>query len=339
MMPQSLSLLLVAFPSEKRGAAMGAWGSVVALGAIIGPVVGGLILGLIAAAVVLLTAFIIWEMRVAEPMMKIELFKIRNFWVGNVIALAIAFGMLGIFFPMTLFLRQVLGFSPIRAGLTMTSMSAMILIAAPLAGRLTDKIGARWILVTGTGLMAVCIFFIISRIDLNTDWTTLFPALIVTGLGIGMTFAPITAAAMREVPPRIAGSTSGIINTMRNIGQILGIAFLGSFLQNRIGLHTSDALSNSGLEPGTVDGIIGYAKQDQLAEMATLVPSSTLNEIVTPALRAAFVDALHNTFLIGALACVVAAAVSLLIRNPPPRRATSTVERAKQDVVAMAMVE
>ncbi|MEA2523237.1 MAG: hypothetical protein QOF73_464, partial [Thermomicrobiales bacterium] len=292
MMPQSLSLLTVAFPPEKRGTAMGAWGSVVALGAIIGPVIGGLIvtdyawewiflinvpvgiiailatirivpesvdpkaskkidygglilsgvgifalvyaaiegnkegwtspliLGLFAASAVLMTAFIVWERRVPDPMMKLELFKLRNFWVGNVIALAIAFGMLGIFFPMTLFLQQVLGFSPIRAGLTMTPMSAMILIAAPLAGRLTDRIGARWILVTGTGLMAVGILFIITRIDLGTTWKTLLPALVVTGLGMGMTFAPMTAAAMREVPPRIAGSASGIINTMRNIGQV-----------------------------------------------------------------------------------------------------------------------
>jgi EmrB/QacA subfamily drug resistance transporter len=412
MMPQSLSLLTVAFPPEKRGAAMGAWGSVVALGAIIGPVIGGLIvtdfawewiflinlpvgivaiwatikivpesvdpsatkkldyvglvlsglgifalvyaaiegnkegwtsgliLGLFAASVVLLTAFVLWETHVADPMMKLELFKIRNFWVGNVIAVAIAFGMLGIFFPMTLFLQQVLGFSPIRAGLTMTPMSAMILIAAPLAGRLTDRIGARWILVAGTGLMAIGIFFIISRIDLNTDWKSLFPALVVTGLGMGMTFAPMTAAAMREVPPRIAGSASGIINTMRNIGQVLGIAVLGSYLQNRIGVETTDGLANSGLEPGVVGRIVDYAKQSQWAEMAALVPSSTMNDVVTPALRNAFVDALHSTFFVGAIACVMAAAVSLLIRNPPPRPVSAPAEaEAEREVAAMAMVE
>ncbi|MER3486437.1 MAG: MFS transporter, partial [Chloroflexota bacterium] len=217
MMPQSLSLLTVTFPPEKRGAAMGIWGGIVALGAIVGPIIGGLIvtdyawewiflinvpvgivavlatlrivpesvdplaskrldwgglvlsglgifslvyasiegnkkgwtspliLGLFAASAVLLTLFILWERRAADPMMKLELFRLRNFWVGNVIAIVVAFGMLGIFFPMTLFLQQVLGFSPIRAGLTMTPMSLMILIVAPLSGRLTDRIGARWI--------------------------------------------------------------------------------------------------------------------------------------------------------------------------------------------------
>jgi EmrB/QacA subfamily drug resistance transporter len=406
MMPQSLSLLTVAFPPEKRGAAMGAWGSVVALGAIVGPVIGGLIvtnyawewiflvnvpvgivailatirivpesvdplaskkldwgglvlsglgifalvyaciegnkegwtspliLGLFAASAVLLTAFVFWERRVSDPMMKLELFKLRNFWAGNVIALAIAFGMLGIFFPMTLFLQQVLGFSPIRAGLTLTPMSAMILVAAPLAGRLTDRIGARWILVGGTGLMAIGIFFIISRIDLDTTWQSLFPALVVTGLGMGMTFAPMTAAAMREVPPRIAGSASGIINTTRNLGQVLGIAVLGSYLQDRIGFHTSEKLANAGMEPAIVDQVVGFAKQSQWDQIAGLVSPETFTQVVTPALSDAFVAALHNTFFVGALACVCATLVSLLIRNPAPKAMAKKAEQEHAVVAA-----
>jgi hypothetical protein len=118
--------------------------------------------------------------------------------------------------------------SPIEAGLTMTPMSLAIMVAAPLAGRLTDRIGARWILVTGLTLMVSGILLIVSRIDLETDWRRLLPALLITGAGMGMTFAPMTAAAMAAVPPRIAGSASGIVNTMRNVGQVLGIAVLGA---------------------------------------------------------------------------------------------------------------
>jgi MFS family permease len=177
MMPQTLSLITVVFPPEQRGAAMGAWGSVVSLGAILGPIIGGiivsnfawqwiflinipigiaaiiatvaivpesvdplasrkidwggvllsgagifafvyaaiegnhrgwtdpLILGLIVLSILLLTAFVAWEKRAADPMMKLELFDIRNFSAGNVIGLLVSFGMLGIFFPMTLFLQ------------------------------------------------------------------------------------------------------------------------------------------------------------------------------------------------------------------------------------------
>jgi EmrB/QacA subfamily drug resistance transporter len=387
MMPQSLSLLTVAFPPEKRGAALGLWGSVVAMGAIVGPILGGLIatdyawewiflinvpvgifaifatmrivpestdplatrkfdwggvlfsgagifcivfasiegnhwgwtspliLGLYLLGVALLVAFVLWERRVADPMVKLELFQIRNFWVGNVIALIIAFGMLGIFFPMTLFLQQALGFSPIRAGLTMIPMSATIMIAAPLAGRLTDRIGARWILFSGTSLMTIGILFLIQRISLQSDWQGLMPALAVSGLGMGMTFSPMTAATMREVPNRIAGSASGILNTMRNIGQVLGIAILGSFLQNRMRFHTSEEIDGLGLPDEMASRVASLSAQNQFMAIQELVPSDLVGAVMA-ATQSAFVSAIHNTFFLGAVSCAVGAAFALLIRNP-----------------------
>jgi hypothetical protein len=136
----------------------------------------------------------------------------------------------------------------------------------------------------------------------------------------------MTAAAMREVPPRIVGSASGIINTTRNIGQVLGIAVLGSYLQNRIGAHTTERLATSGLEPGVVDRIVAYAQQSQWTEIAALVPAETLGQVVTPALQDAFVEALHNTFFVGGVACLVAAAAAVLIRNPARQKAGEAKE-------------
>jgi EmrB/QacA subfamily drug resistance transporter len=398
MMPQTLSLITVAFPPEKRGTAMGIWGGVVALGAVIGPIAGGLIvthyawewvflinvpigiaavlatlaivpesvdptasrkidwggvllsgtgilalvyasiegasrgwtspliLGLIALSAVLLSLFVWWERRSADPMMKIELFQIRNFWVGNLISLAVSFGMLGIFFPMTLFLQGALGFSPIRAGLTMTPMSLMILIAAPIAGRMTDRIGARWILVTGLSMMTVGIFMLRAAIAVDTTWRTLLPSLIVAGLGMGMTFAPMTAAVMAEVPPRIAGSASGILNTMRNVGQVLGIAVLGSVLQGRVGVHATERVDSFGLDPGVSSRVVDLARDGRLEAIPAVVPAGQTETLQTifGAVQHAFVDSLHETFIVGALACAVALGVSLLLRNPALRTAPAT---------------
>ena len=403
MMPQTLSLISVVFPPEKRGAAMGIWGGVVALGAVVGPIVGGLIvtdyawewvflinvpvgivailatlaivpestdpqaskridwgglvlsglgifalvyamiegphrgwtsaftLGLVAASAALIALFVAWERRANDPMMKLELFKIRNFWVGNVIAVAVAFGMLGIFFPMTLFLQGALGFSPIRAGLTMTPMSIMIMFSAPLAGRLTDKIGARWILVTGLSLMTGGILFIVSRITPETTWRTLLPALLVTGTGMGMTFAPMTAAVMAEVPPRIAGSASGILNTMRNVGQVLGIAVLGSVLQSRLGSHAADRLPELGLDGGVQAGIVGAVQDGRFDTVAGIVPAEQAANLpqIFAALRQTFVDGLHDTLYVGAAACLVAAACAFFIRNPRRRPAPVAARRAE----------
>ncbi len=370
MMPQSLSLLTVNFPAEKRGAALGIWGSVVALGAIVGPIVGGLIvtdfnwpwiflinlpvglvslvlvyrivpesndplashdidwtgvllsgvgifclvfaciegnrlgwtsttiLGLFLLSAILLGIFVWWERRVADPIVKIELFQNRNFTVANIIAMVVSFGMLGIFFPMTLFLQEVLGFSPIKAGLTMTPMSLMILVGAPISGRLSDRIGARWLLFSGTSIMAIGILLIIRQVSVTATQLSLAPALIVTGIGMGMTFSPMTAAAMRDVPPRVAGSASGVLNTTRNIGQVLGIAILGSVLQTRMGIHTGNALAPLGLESNTVDQVKEYASQNQFELIYGIIPANLIGD-VTEILKESFVLSLHNTFLVG----------------------------------------
>lgn len=387
MMPQSLSLLTVNFPAEKRGAALGIWGSVVALGAILGPIIGGLIvtnydwpwiflinlpvglvslflvhrivpeskdplasrkidwagvvisgvgifclvfaciegnrlgwsspeiLGLFLLSAILLGFFVWWERRVDDPIVKIELFRNRNFTVASIIAMVVSFGMLGIFFPMTLFLQEVLGFSPIKAGLAMTPMSLMILVGAPISGRLSDRIGARWLLFSGTAIMAVGILFIIRQTSVDTTAASLAPALIVTGIGMGMTFSPMTAAAMRDVPPRVAGSASGVLNTTRNIGQVLGIAILGSVLQTRMGVHTVDGLAPLGLSSGLVDQIKELASQNQFQQIFALIPAEQIGA-VTEVLKESFVMALHNTFVVGAISCGIASLLALLLRNP-----------------------
>ena len=391
MMPQSLSLLMVAFPQEKRGTALGIWGSVVAMGAIAGPIIGGLIvthfawewiflinlpvgiisilltirivpesvdplasgkidwgglvlsgtgifalvfaciegnrlgwtspeiLGAFALSVILLALFIWWERRVPDPMIKLELFRIRNFTVGNILATVIAFGMLGIFFPMTLFHQQALGYSPIKAGLSMTPMSVMIMVSAPFAGRFTDRIGPRWILFAGTSLMTVGILLIRQAVSLNTTPLSLAPSMMLTGLGMGMTFSPMTAAAMHDVPQRIAGSASVVLNTMRNIGQVLGIAILGSYLQNRIEFFTSDELADSSLDPATVDQVAGLASQNQFSEIIALIPADTATGIVR-LLNGSFVSAIHSTFLVAAIACSFGAIAALMLRNPKSRQ-------------------
>jgi EmrB/QacA subfamily drug resistance transporter len=399
MMPQSLSLLTVNFPAEKRGAALGIWGSVVALGAIAGPIIGGLIVtnydwpwiflinlpvglvslflvyrivpestdplasrkidwagvvisgvgifclvfaciegnrlgwtspeivGLFVASAILLGFFVWWERRVPDPIVKIELFQNRNFTVANIIAMVVSFGMLGIFFPMTLFLQEVLDFSPIKAGLTMTPMSLMILVGAPISGRLSDRIGTRWLLFSGTAIMALGILFIIRQTSTTTTQLSLAPALIVTGIGMGMSFSPMTAAAMRDVPPRVAGSASGVLNTTRNIGQVLGIAILGSVLQTRMAIHTADALEPLGFDSATAGQVKELASQNQFQQVFALIPTEQIGA-VTEILKESFVLALHNTFLVGAIACGIASLLALLLRNPRPAEVAQVAPEA-----------
>lgn len=404
MMPQTLSLITVVFPPDKRGAAMGIWGSIVSLGAVVGPVVGGLIVthyawewiflinvpvgilailatlaivpesvdpsasrridwggvllsgvgifaivfaliegnsmgwtdpvivGLFVAGLLLLGAFVWWERRASDPMMKLELFRLRNFSVGSLIAFIVAFGMLGIFFPMTLFLQGVLGYSPIRAGLTMMPTSLTIMIVAPLSGRLSDRIGARWILTGGLTLISAGILLIIASIDTTTTWQSLLPALLVTGAGMGMTFAPMTAAAMREVPPRIAGSASGILNTTRNVGQVMGIAVLGSLLQSWVGVYASQRLDGVPLDPAVHARLVEAIKSSQFELVAQIVPPDQADLLprIFHDIQLAFVSGIHNTFLVSAIVCACGALAASLMRNQTnQQREARQVERVE----------
>jgi MFS family permease len=281
------------------------------------------ILGLFVASAILMGIFVWWERRVDDPIVKIELFQHRNFTVANVIAMVVSFGMLGIFFPMTLFLQEVLDFSPVKAGLSMAPMSLMILVGAPISGRLSDRIGARWLLFAGTAIMAIGILFITYQVSVDTTVASLAPALVVTGIGMGMTFSPMTAAAMRDVPPRVAGSASGVLNTTRNIGQVLGIAILGSVLQTRMGTHTADGLGSLGLDSATSDKIVDLASQNQFNQIIPLVPPDQLGALMD-VIKEAFVQSIHNTFTVGAIACGIASLLALLIRNPKPAEVTQT---------------
>jgi MFS family permease len=238
--------------------------------------------------------------------------------------------MLGIFFPMTVFLQGALGMSPIEAGFTMLPNGLVLMFAAPLAGRLADRIGARWIIVSGLSLMSLGILLLISQISVTTThWSFVIP-LMVTGLGMGMTFAPTTASAMAQVPPRIMGSASGILNTMRNLGQVLGIAVLGSILQGRLGTHSAESLAAlPNLDPAVGADVADLLAQGRIEAIATAVPAP--NAEMVPAIldvaRNAFVLSLHETFAIGAIACLIGVGFALLIQNPAARGATAEQRR------------
>src|ERR671910_1550869 len=373
MMPQTLSLITIAFPPQKRGAAMGVWGSVVALGAVLGPLLGGYIVtdypwewiflinipvgivaifatlmvvpesrdplasgkldwgGLIFSAVAIFAlvyaliegpkfgwtspqtfglllvsaavfAIFVWRERHGDdPMVKVELFGIRNFWVANVIGLAIPFGLFGIFFPMTVFLQGALGMTPLEAGLTMMPMSLMLMVVAPVSGRLSDRIGARWILIAGLTFVTVGVLWITSQVSTTTNWRTLLPALLVTGTGMGMTFAPMTAAAMSRVPPRISGSASGILNTSRNIGQLLGIAVLGSVLQSRLGLHAGTEFRSLPIgDAAARDQIVELVREGRMEVIPSVIPPAMRDQlpVIFDSMRQAFVLSMHETFYV-----------------------------------------
>src|SRR5690606_9553502 len=154
----------------------------------------------------------------------------------------------------------------------------------------------RWLLVVGLSTAATGVAFLTTQISMGTSVWNLFPALVVTGLGMGMTFPPMTNATMREVPPRISGSASGILNTVRNVGQVFGIAILGSALQSWAGSNTSDRLANVAIDPAVKDQVADAAGDGRLELIPGLLPAdqSAQLPVVIDGVQRAFVDAMQS---------------------------------------------
>jgi hypothetical protein len=139
---------------------------------------------------------------------------------------------------------------------------------------------------------------------------------------MGMTFAPMTAAAMSQVPPRISGSASGILNTSRNIGQLLGIAVLGSVLQSRLGLHAGEEFGGLPIaDRALLDEIAGLVGTGQMEVIPTVVPPAMRDQlpIIFETVKQVFVLSIHETFYVAALICLVALGFSFLMQNPSRR--------------------
>src|SRR6266852_3729327 len=218
------------------------WGEIGSYGITIPEVIIG--------GVVLLVVFIFWERFQAEPLMPLSLFRDRNFAVANWVAAAISFGMLSLFLPIVIYLQSVRGFTALVAGLTFAPMSLTSMFVAPFAGRFADKVGGKYILLTGISLFTIGFGLVAIVAGPESTWLTFLGPAIIAGAGMGMTFAPMTTVAMRNISPQMSGAASGILNTTRQLGAAIGSAVVGALLQNHLATTLHDqAVSHAGALP------------------------------------------------------------------------------------------
>src|SRR4029453_18441312 len=145
------------------------------------------------------------------------------------LSLMVGLAMLGIFFYNSLFLQRVLGYGAIKTGATFLPMTVLIIFVAPVAGKLADRIGPRWLMGAGMVLLSVALL-LFATLTAASSWWNILPGLIVGGVGMAITMAPTTAAAMGAVPVDKAGVGSAVINSMRQVGGSLGIAIMGTLV-------------------------------------------------------------------------------------------------------------
>jgi EmrB/QacA subfamily drug resistance transporter len=193
----------------------------------------GLILGLFAVAIVGFAVFVTLELRQGVPMLDLSLFRHGTFAGANTAMLLTAFAMFGMLFFLSLYVQDVLGYSATRAGAAFLPMTVMITLVAPIAGRLSDRVGSRWLMGGGLTLVGVALM-LFSRLGVHSSYWMILPALIIAGLGISLTMTPTTAAVMASVPVDKAGVGSAVLNSFRQVGGSLGIAVIGAIVTSQI---------------------------------------------------------------------------------------------------------
>jgi EmrB/QacA subfamily drug resistance transporter len=185
------------------------------------------VLSLFGIAAVALVAFVLLELRQRIPMLDLSLFREPTFAGANAVMLLVGLAMFGIFFFNSLFIQDILHYSPIRTGATFLPMTCLIILVAPQAGRLSDKVGSRWLMGLGMVLLTASLL-VFSTLDAGSSFWNILPGLLVGGFGMALVMTPTTAAAMGSVPVAKAGVGSAVINSMRQVGGSLGIAVMGA---------------------------------------------------------------------------------------------------------------
>ena len=192
------------------------------------------IVALLIGAAVGLAAFVAIELRVKVPMVEFHFFSDRNFLGAVVVALIISFAMLGVFFFLALYMQDILRYSPLEAGVRFLPSTLMIVALAPVAGRMADRFGPRWLIVAGL-LIITASLYSFTRIAVDSAYLDLLPGFMLLGIGIAMTMSPMTSAAMNAVAVEKAGIASGVLSMFRMVGGSLGVAVTGAIFQASVG--------------------------------------------------------------------------------------------------------
>jgi EmrB/QacA subfamily drug resistance transporter len=199
------------------------------------------VLGLLAIAAVSLAAFVVIESRGRVPMLDLSLFRNPTFSGANTVMGLVGLAMFGIFFFNSLYLQNVLGYSAIKTGATFLPMTLLIILVAPVAGKFSDRIGPRWPMGAGMTLLTGSLL-LFGTLDEHSSFWNIVPGLVVGGVGMGITMAPTTAAAMSSVPVDKAGVGSAVINSMRQVGGSLGIAIMGTLVAGSVSVGQASPL-------------------------------------------------------------------------------------------------
>ncbi len=185
-------------------------------------------IGVFTASAVLLVGFVLWELRAKDPLVPFSIFRLQTLTAANAVGFILGTAMFAMFLMLTLYMQQVLGYSPLETGVGYLAVAGTAIIWANVAAAAVNRFGVKPALVFGMSLMTVGLLYFTQVSVGGSYWTDLFPGFLIIGMGLPFAFVPVTIAAVAGTKPGEAGLASGLINTAQQIGGAVGIAILST---------------------------------------------------------------------------------------------------------------
>jgi EmrB/QacA subfamily drug resistance transporter len=271
-------------------------------------------IALFIASALLLGAFVVLERRVRNPLVDFGFFRKRNYTGGNVALLAANFILAAVLFFLPLYMQELLHYSPLKAGVLLLPLSATMVIALPLGGPISERLGPRLPIVAGLVLAALG-GYLFTGVDATSGYNEIWPAMLVLGAGVGLSLTPINTAAMNAIRRAEHGAAAGILVTMSGLGATLGIAVSGALFQTVKDRKSDELLGKVGvnLSESTereLEGLLAGAK-DATTELNKFA-QSTQDQIVH-AVRQGFTDGFTAVMWLSIAVTIAGAVVAAVV--------------------------
>jgi EmrB/QacA subfamily drug resistance transporter len=268
---------------------------------------------LLGGGLALLAAFVVVERHAGQPLVQLRLFASRNFRGDTLVLFCVQFALVGLTVFGAIYAQDLLGFDPVEAGLALLPLTLPLLVAAPLAGRLYDRIGPRWPAAIGT-LLAGAGFAWQALVLHDFSYALLVPGYVLVGVGIGLVMSPTNTDAMSSAPPALRGQASGVIQTVRQVGGTVGLAIVGTIVANVQHDRLRELLLGAGDPVGqvrVVERVLAEDSGDRRAIVAA-VPRADAQTVLESA-RDAVTDGIAAAYWASAAVMAVAAVVACAV--------------------------
>jgi EmrB/QacA subfamily drug resistance transporter len=280
------------------------------------------ILGALGLAAVLLVAFFVWERKSSHPMLDLNFFKNPRFTSASASISILFFAMFGVIFLLTQYFQFVLGYSPLEAGVRLLPLALTMMVVAPLSARIVERVGTKAVVSTGLFLSGLGVLSFVG-LEVSTGYGNIFWRLMLMAVGMGLTMAPATESIMGSLPLAKAGVGSAVNDTTRQVGGALGVAIIGSVFASTYDSKVGDAVAGQQLPAGAASDAknsLGFALQT-----ASQIGGPAGNALASTA-RTAFVDGMHQGYLVGAAVLILGAIAALIWLPARARRPVEELE-------------